>query len=255
MKDKVLEELKMKYGRNAPKLFERLFLYLSIASITSILPIIAISYFLLELAPVDVPWYLVVSLAPVYVVIAKWVFSSVLLLLARVSIRPVEEGEYEMDMKNGNVRNWLINGVVTRLALNYFGTKPFGMPALGVYPLRMLRAKMGYGTQANIVTDPYLVEFGDGTIAGAGSLVTSHAFVGGRLVIGKVKIGRNVTLGVYSVILPGVEIGDNSVVAPLSTVASKTRIPPNQFWAGNPARKVGIVTKDGKIRVLEKEKS
>ena len=70
MEDKVLEELKMKYERNAPKLFERLFSYLSIASIISILPIIAISYFLLEVAPVDVPWYLIVSLAPVYVVIA-----------------------------------------------------------------------------------------------------------------------------------------------------------------------------------------
>lgn len=249
---KYLEDLKIKYGKGAPRLMECMYLYLSIASIISILPIIGISYFLLEVFPINIPWFLIVSLAPVYVVLARWVFNCVLLLFARFSIKPVEEGRYEMDVKNKNVRNWLINGVVTRLAINYFGSKPFGMPGLGTYVLKMLKAKMGYGTQAFNVSDPYLVEFGDGAVAGVGSLVISHAFAEGKLMIGKIKIGRNVTVGVSSVIFPGVEIGDNSIVAPLSTVYSKTRIPPNQFWAGNPAQQVGIVTKDGNIKTRKK---
>ncbi len=250
MEDNFLEELKIKYERGAPRLIKRLFLYLSIASIVAILPVIGISYLLLEVLPIEVPWYLIISLAPVYVILARWVFNAVLLIIGRVTIKPLEEGVYEMDMKEENVRNWLINSVGTRLAIHY-SSKPFGMSALGGFVYKMLKAKMGYGTQAHIVNDPYLVEFKEGTIAGGGSLVTGHVFVGGKLMIGKVKLGRNVTIGMYSVISPGVEIGDNTVIAPLSSVAYKTRIPPNQFWAGNPARQVGIVTKEGKIRTLK----
>lgn len=251
MENKYLEELKMKYERGAPRLFGRLIAYLSIASIIAILPVIGISYLILEVVPFEVPWYLIISLAPVYVVIARWVFNAVLLVIGRYTIKPVEEGEYEMDVKNKNVRNWLINGLGTRLALHYVGFKPFGMPALGGYVLRMLKGKMGYGTQAHIVNDPYLVEFADGTIAGGGSMVTGHTFVEGKLTIGKIKIGRNVTIGAYSVIFPRAEIGDNSIIAPLSLVSYKTRIPQNQFWAGNPASQVGIITRNGKIKTLK----
>lgn len=251
MEYKYREELKTKYERGAPNLFGRLIAYLSVASIIAILPVIGISYLLLEVIPIEVPWYLVVSLAPVYVVLARWVFNAVLLVIGRVSIKPVEDGEYEMDIRNKNVRNWLINGLSTRLALHYVGNKPFGMPGLGGYVLRMLKAKMGYGTQAQIVNDPYLVELGDGSIAGGGSLFTGHIFAGGKLSLGRIKVGRNVTIGIYSVIFPGVEIGDNSVIAPLSSVTYKTKIPPNQFWAGNPAQQVGIITKNGKIKTLK----
>ncbi|MFB0560365.1 MAG: hypothetical protein ACETWM_03860 [Candidatus Lokiarchaeia archaeon] len=251
MKDKYREELKIKYERGAPRLFGRLLAYLSIASIVAILPVIGISYLLLEVVPIEVPWYLIISLAPVYVVLARWVFNAVLLVIGRVTIKPVEEGEYEMDVKNKNVRNWLINGIGTTLALYYTGSKPFGMPALGGYVLRMLRAKIGYGTQAHTVNDPYFVEFGDGAIAGGGSLITGHAFVGGKLAMGKVKLGRNVTIGAYSVIFPRVEIGDNSIIASHSSVSYKTRIPPNQLWAGNPARQVGKITRNGKIKTLK----
>jgi len=252
--DEVIEDLKRRYERGAPNLLGRLFAYLSIASIVAILPIVGISYLILEVIKIDIPWYLIISLAPVYVVIARWVFNLTLLAIGRLTLRPVEEGEYEMDVSNENVRNWLINGLGATLALHYVGYQPFGMPALSGYVLRILGAKMGYGTQAALVTDPYLAEFGDGAIAGANAVIPGHAFAGGRLLIGKVKLGRNVTIGANAVLFPGVEVGDNSIVATLSTVPYKTKIPPNQVWAGNPARQIGIVTKDGRIKILKKEK-
>ncbi|MHA1263577.1 MAG: hypothetical protein ACTSSA_16135, partial [Candidatus Freyarchaeota archaeon] len=126
MNDEVIEELKRRYERGAPNLLGRLFAYLSIASIVAILPIIGISYLILEVIKIDIPWYLIISLAPVYVVIARWVFNLTLLAIGRLTLRPVEEGEYEMDMSNENVRNWLINGLGTTLALHYVGYQPFG---------------------------------------------------------------------------------------------------------------------------------
>lgn len=52
-----------------------------------------------------------------------------------------------------------------------------------------------------------------------------------------VRIGCNVFIGARAVILPGVEIGDNAVVGAGAVVAKS--IPPNEIWAGNPARRIG----------------
>ncbi len=49
-----------------------------------------------------------------------------------------------------------------------------------------------------------------------------------------VKIGDNVWIGMNACILPGIEIGDNSVIGAGSIVTKN--IPPNEIWIGNPAR-------------------
>lgn len=125
------------------------------------------------------------------------------------------------------------------------------MPGLGAFVLRKLGAKMGQGAIASFVADPYMIEMGDGSMAGGGSIISGHVFDRGKLRVGRVKIGKNVVIGGNSVVFPDVEIGDNSVVGALSLVLSGTRIPPNQVWAGIPARP--IMTIDGKPLEEEKE--
>ena len=49
-----------------------------------------------------------------------------------------------------------------------------------------------------------------------------------------VTIGNNVWIGMNACILPGVTIGDNSIVGSGSVVTKN--IPANEIWAGNPAR-------------------
>lgn len=49
-----------------------------------------------------------------------------------------------------------------------------------------------------------------------------------------VTIGNNVFIGMGSIILKGVIIGDNSIIGAGSVVTKP--IPPNQIWAGNPAK-------------------
>jgi maltose O-acetyltransferase len=49
-----------------------------------------------------------------------------------------------------------------------------------------------------------------------------------------VVIGNNVWIGMNVCILPGVEIGDNSIVGSGSVVVKN--IPSNEVWVGNPAR-------------------
>ena len=49
-----------------------------------------------------------------------------------------------------------------------------------------------------------------------------------------VFIGNNVWIGMNACILPGVSIGDNSIIGSESVVTKD--IPPNEIWVGNPAR-------------------
>jgi len=49
-----------------------------------------------------------------------------------------------------------------------------------------------------------------------------------------VIIGNRVFIGAYSIILKGVVIGENSIIGAGSIVTKS--VPPNQIWAGNPAK-------------------
>ena len=51
-----------------------------------------------------------------------------------------------------------------------------------------------------------------------------------------VHIGNNVWIGASCVILPGVRIGDNSVIGAGSIVTKD--IPPDEVWSGSPARRI-----------------
>lgn len=54
-----------------------------------------------------------------------------------------------------------------------------------------------------------------------------------------ITIGRNVWIGIASTVLPGVTIGDNSIVGANSVVTHD--VSPNTIVAGSPARKIGDV--------------
>jgi len=56
--------------------------------------------------------------------------------------------------------------------------------------------------------------------------------------IGKVTIGNRVFVGAEAVILPGVIIGENSIIGAGSVVTKD--IPPNAFAAGNPAKVIYV---------------
>jgi galactoside O-acetyltransferase len=84
------------------------------------------------------------------------------------------------------------------------------------------------------------VEIGDHTQLGPGCLVTttSHNYREDlEAEFKKVTIGRLVWIGAYSIILPGVTIGDNSVIGAGSIVTKD--IPTNSIAVGNPARVIG----------------
>lgn len=108
--------------------------------------------------------------------------------------------------------------------------------------LKLLGAKIGKNfALAGTIYNAELVEIGSNVIIGNQALVTCHIVDANRVILKRIKIGNDCTIGIRSVVMPGVKIGDNSVVAPGTIVTVDTMIPPNQIWAGIPAKYKGNI--------------
>lgn len=66
---------------------------------------------------------------------------------------------------------------------------------------------------------------------------------------GKITVGNNCFIGFRSTILPGVEIGDNSIIA-AGSIVNKS-VPPGEVWGGVPARFI-MKTEDFAMKCYEK---
>jgi len=97
--------------------------------------------------------------------------------------------------------------------------------------------------QVDFGSEPYLVELGDHVSATCVHFITHDGGVWvfrnkdpGIDIVAPIKVGNNVFLGYGAIILPGVIIGDNVVVA-AGAVVSKN-MPANSVIGGVPARKI-----------------
>ena len=97
----------------------------------------------------------------------------------------------------------------------------------------------------NFGSEPWLIEIGDRVTITAGVTLLTHDGAtwlirdkkGRRYSYGKVKIGSNVFVGINSIIMPGVIIGNKVIVAAGSVVTKS--IPSGVIVAGNPAKIIG----------------
>jgi non-ribosomal peptide synthetase-like protein len=105
---------------------------------------------------------------------------------------------------------------------------------------RLMGMKIGRRVHINtcIIGDCNLIEIGDDTVIGGDVTLVAHAAEHGRLVTAPVKIGCRVTVGLMSVVMPGVTIGDGAMVAANAVVTKGTQIGPGETWGGVPARRL-----------------
>lgn len=108
---------------------------------------------------------------------------------------------------------------------------------------------MRIGKRCNIVTnittsEPYLISLGDNVTLSAGVKFITHDNCVSKIVpettdlFGRITIGNNCFIGNGAMILYGVSIADNVVVA-AGSVVTKSIEKSNIIVAGNPAREIG----------------
>lgn len=110
---------------------------------------------------------------------------------------------------------------------------------------------------SNIITnEPYLISIGNNvTIAGGCTFIThdnsvSKIFPDKSLLVGKIVVGNNVFIGCGSIVLPGVNIGDNTIVAAGSVVTKS--FGENLVIGGNPAKVIRVIDSGYKEKILER---
>jgi acetyltransferase-like isoleucine patch superfamily enzyme len=98
-------------------------------------------------------------------------------------------------------------------------------------------------------TEPWLISIGDNVTISDGVKLLTHDGstwlvrdeAGRRYLYKRIKIGNNVFIGVNSVIMPGVVVDDNVIIAAGSIVTKS--IPGGCIVGGNPAKKIGSFEK------------
>ena len=163
--------------------------------------------------------------------------SAITHLLIRT--RPLQPGDYTMNHQQFTY--WKLLTVIYefgRGALLPF-TTVFAKPLVEA----LFGAKLGAGVAlGGRLAEPYLITVEDGAILGHNSVLTCHAITSGQIILRKIHVGPRATVGVNVIIMPGVEIGAEAVVAGGSVVPMNTKIPARELWGGIPARKLKDVT-------------
>jgi acetyltransferase-like isoleucine patch superfamily enzyme len=108
---------------------------------------------------------------------------------------------------------------------------------LAVLALRLMGAKVGKNVQINSrnLADLSLLEIGDNSVIGGNATVICHSFERGRLILRKVKIGKNVVIGLNSVVLAGADIGDGAFITAGAILGRNKQVEPHSVYAGVPA--------------------
>lgn len=163
-------------------------------------------------------------------------FSLILVLgLLRIVFRlNLKEGEYRVE-SIGMMRWMFINALYYLLAITFMDF--ILLTPLAVFAFRLMGARVGKNVQINSknCADLSLLELGDNSVIGGHATVICHSFERGRLILRKVKIGKNVVIGLNSVVLGGADIGDGAFITAGAVLGKNKIVEPHSVYAGVPA--------------------
>jgi acetyltransferase-like isoleucine patch superfamily enzyme len=118
----------------------------------------------------------------------------------------------------------------------------FRATPLWTFYLRLNGARIGRGVYVNSleVMDHNLLELDDGVVIGAAVHMSGHTVEGRLVKTGSVHAGRNVTIGVGSIVGIDVDIGAETQIGALSFVPKHSRLQAGAKYAGIPVQRIDV---------------
>lgn len=178
-------------------------------------------------------------LAPSYIAFALCLMAASAAANRLTGTRTLPDAVMRISDMGWPLMRWARYMVASHLVRILAGSVFRGSPIWTAY-LRLNGAKIGRRVYVNslFVSDHNLLEFGDDVVIGSEVHLSGHTVEGGVVKTARVRLGRNVTIGLGTVIDIGVTIGDGSQVGALSLVPKYTTLAPGGTYAGIPVRRI-----------------
>lgn len=182
---------------------------------------------------------LLFSLGPAYVIFCIALMVASALTMRALGWRTPRDASVRIADMQWPLLDWaryLTSSHVVRLLA---GSLLRATPLWTMY-VRLNGARAGHRVYINspFVMDHNLLELGDDVVIGSDAHVSGHTVEGGFVKTGAVRLGRDVTIGVGSVIGIDVTIGAGTQIAALSLVPKHARLPQDARYVGIPVQRV-----------------
>ncbi len=174
-------------------------------------------------------------LLPIIIIIGllAYLFISLILALINYKLGPkLKEGVYPLNSKMMNA--WINSHIILRLS--WFIQQWWWWPASIIY-LKVFNSKVNKPLINGGFVEHSLVSNGENCVIGSNAEILGHIIENNKLIIKRVNIGSNVTIGAKSIIMPGVNINDNVVIGSLSLVPKNKKVN-SGVYAGIPIKKI-----------------
>ena len=213
-------------------------LIFSIALLPSTLILSSYFYFLFPRIHI----VLFVCILPIILVICLLIFILSAAFFTGYTIKlfkiTYSEGEYGKSIKNKATFNFSLYYSLYRPTEKLLSF--FHIPPIYAKYLSLIGAKIGknvfFGGR-NTISDPCVTEIGSNTLIGGGATIMGHLGEE-KLIIRKVRIGKNCLVGAEALIMPGVIFEDNVVLGGKSLVTKNKVLEKGSMYGGVPAEKI-----------------
>lgn len=183
------------------------------------------------------------ALAPSYAAFALVLMGASALSTRMLGWRSPPNAEMPIAEMGWPLLGWVRYMAAIHVVRVFAGLLLKGSPVWTAY-LRLAGARLGRRVYINslAVSDYNLLEFGEGVVIGADVHIAGHTVERGIVKTAPVRLGRNVLIGIGSVVDIGIEAGDACHVAALSFVPKYSKLEAGATYAGVPVRRVNGAT-------------
>ena len=174
-------------------------------------------------------------------ILASGVVMAILAIFLCAAIKWVTMGVYKPTMKpmwsfwamRTEMVAVLYGGMVGKVSSEFLRGTPF-LP----WALRLYGCKIGKGVWMDLtdVTEFDCVKIGDYAALNMTACLQTHLYEDRIMKVGRIEIGKGVTVGWCATVLYDSKVGDYAQIAPLTVVMKGENIPAHTAWAGAPAQ-------------------
>ncbi|CAK9146774.1 unnamed protein product [Ilex paraguariensis] len=190
----------------------------TILSLSAFMNLISSSHNLIEVSP-WLGYTISLVFAPLSWILCMFFTCICIALFGNSFLQPNYALTPEVSIWSTDFVKWWALYKVQEIASNVMAVHLRGTVFLK-YWFQMFGARIGSSVLLDTVdiTDPSLVSIGDGTVIAEGALIQSHEVKNGTLSFLPVRIGRNSSVGPYTVIQKGSVLGDEADVPALQKI-------------------------------------